>query len=286
MGGVYRAPLPRSALVVTIRAQVFDLIDIGANLTHDSFDADRDAVLAAAAAAGVGRIVVTGTSVTSSVQAAALCELHPGKLYATAGVHPHHASDFDAHTTAALRALLANPAFVAAGECGLDFFRDYSPRDAQRRAFAAQLELACEVRKPVFLHQRDAHDEFVAMLTPLRASLAGGVAHCFTGGPRELESYLELGLHVGVTGWVCDERRGGDLRAAVPRIPLDRLLVETDAPYLLPRDLSPVPRSRRNEPRFLAHVLERIATLRNEPVEAVARASTANAERLFGLPAR
>jgi TatD DNase family protein len=276
-------PLPGSAPVVTIPRRVFDLIDIGANLTHDSFEADRDAVLARAAAAGVARIVVTGTSVTSSVQAAALCEVHPRTLFATAGVHPHHATDFDAHTAAALRSLLANPAFVAAGECGLDFFRDYSPREAQRRAFAAQLDLAAEVRKPVFLHQRDAHDEFVAMLAPLRASLAGGVAHCFTGGRQELGAYLELDLYIGVTGWVCDERRGAALRDAVPLIPLDRLLVETDAPYLLPRDLTPKPQSRRNEPRFLAHVLERVAALRGEPIEVLAKATTANAERLFGL---
>lgn len=262
---------------------MFDLIDIGANLTHDSFDADRDAVLARAAAAGVARIVVTGTSVTSSVQAAELCDAHPKKLFATAGVHPHHAAELDAHTTTALRSLLAAPQFVAVGECGLDFFRDYSPRDAQRRAFAAQLALAAEVGKPVFLHQRDAHDEFVAMLAPERASLAGGVAHCFTGGPRELEAYLKLDLYIGVTGWVCDERRGAELRAAVPRIPLDRLLVETDAPYLLPRDLQPKPQSRRNEPQFLAHVVERVAQLKEQPLDVVARATTSNAERLFGL---
>ena len=201
-------------------------------------------------------------------------------------MHPHQAAEFDEHTAAALRSLLGSPQFVAVGECGLDFFRDYSPRDAQRRAFAAQLELAAEVRKPVFLHQRDAHDEFVAMLAPERASLPGGVAHCFTGGPKELEAYLALDLYVGVTGWVCDERRGAELRAAVPLIPLDRLLIETDAPYLLPRDLKPLPRGRRNEPQFLAHVLERVAALLERPVEVVARATTANAERLFGLRSR
>jgi TatD DNase family protein len=265
---------------------VFDLIDIGANLTHDSFDADRAAVLARAAAKGVTRLIVTGTSVTGSVQAAALCDAYPEALHATAGVHPHHAAEFDAHTAAALRSLLAAPKLVAVGECGLDFFRDYSPRDAQRRAFAAQLELAAEVRKPVFLHQRDAHEEFVAMLEPIRTSLSGGVAHCFTGGPNDLDAYLKLDLHIGVTGWVCDERRGAELRAAVPRIPLDRLLIETDAPYLLPRDLDAKPRNRRNEPCFLTHVLERVAAPRGEPVEAVANATTANAERLFGLPAR
>lgn len=262
---------------------MLDLIDIGANLTHDSFDADREAVLARAASAGVRRIVVTGTSVTSSVQAAALCDARPDTLFATAGVHPHHAADFDAHTIAALRSLLASPKLVAVGECGLDFFRDYSPRDAQRHAFAAQLELAAAVGKPVFLHQRDAHEDFVALLAPMRSRLAGGVAHCFTGGPAELADYLELDLHVGITGWVCDERRGAELRAAVPSIPLERLLLETDAPYLLPRDLTPKPKDRRNEPQYLPHVLARVAALMNRPVELVAQATTANAERLFGL---
>lgn len=278
--------MPRSARVVTIRREMHALVDIGANLTHDSFDGDRREILARAAAAGIARLVVTGTSVTSSVQASALAEAHVGVLFATAGVHPHHASDFDAHTAAALRTLVGNAACVAVGECGLDFFRDYSPRDAQRQAFAAQLELAAACGKPVFLHQRDAHEEFVAMLKPARAALAGGVAHCFTGGPAELEAYLDLDLYIGVTGWVCDERRGADLRAALPRIPLERLLVETDAPYLLPRDLEPKPRGRRNEPAYLAHIVERIAALRSESVDIVARATTTNAERLFRLPAQ
>lgn len=260
-----------------------DLIDIGANLTHDSFDHDRGDVLARAAAAGVPRIVVTGTSVTNSVQAAALAEAYPKRLFATAGVHPHHAVDFDVHTSNALKAMLATPAFVAVGECGLDFFRDYSPRPMQRRAFETQLELAIEIRKPVFLHQRDAHEEFVATLKPLRARLAGGVAHCFTGGLDELKAYLDLDLYIGVTGWVCDERRGAALRAALPNIPLDRLLVETDAPYLLPRDLAPKPATRRNEPAFLAHIVERVATGTGRSVETIAEATTANAERLFGL---
>ena len=263
-----------------------ELVDIGANLTHDSFEQDRREILVRAAAAGVARVVVTGTSVTSSVQANALGEAHPGVLFATAGVHPHHASEFDAHAADALRTLLGNPTCVAVGECGLDFFRDYSPRAAQRRAFAAQLELAAACGKPVFLHQRDAHEELVAMLEPARAALVGGVAHCFTGGPAELAAYLGLDLYIGITGWVCDERRGADLRAAVPRIPLERLLVETDAPYLLPRDLDPKPRGRRNEPAYLPHIVERVAALRREPIDVVAQATTANAERLFGLPAK
>ena len=270
--------------VAAVADVVPDLIDIGVNLTHDSFDRDRGAVMQRAAAAGVARMIVTGTSVTASVQALSLPEPESGRLYATAGIHPHRASEFDEHSIAALRQLLDEPRSVAVGECGLDFFRDFSPRDEQERAFAAQLELAAETGLPVFLHQRDAHATFIAMLRQVRDRLSGGVAHCFTGGPDELRDCLDLDLYVGVTGWVCDERRGGALRAALPDIPLDRLLLETDAPYLLPRDLKTRPKSRRNEPCHLAHVLARVATETGRPPEIVAEAATSNTERLFGLP--
>ncbi len=259
------------------------LVDIGVNLTHDSFDRDRDAVLERARAAGVDRLIVTGTTVEASRDAAALADAHPGVLYATAGVHPHHAAELDAAALDSLRELLGHPRVVAAGECGLDFFRDFSPRDAQEHAFAAQLELAAEARQPVFLHQRDAHERFLAILEPVAKRLPGGVAHCFTGGKAELFAYLDLGLHVGITGWLCDERRGHALREALPHVPLDRVLLETDAPYLLPRDLSPQPRDRRNEPAFLPHVAARAAALLGVPVEVLAAASTTNAERLFSL---
>ncbi len=260
------------------------LIDIGVNLAHDSFDADRDEVIERAASAGVTRMIVTGTTVTASARAAELAASRPG-LYATAGIHPHHAIELDAHSIDALRALAAQARVVAIGECGLDFFRNYSPPDAQERAFTAQLELAADVGLPVFLHQRDAHERFTEIVAAHRERLSGGVAHCFTGGPAELEAYLELDLYIGVTGWACDERRGAELRAAIPLIPLDRLLLETDAPYLLPRDLEPKPRSRRNEPAFLTHVLMRVAEALGRDPDEVARAATANAEKLFRLPA-
>jgi TatD DNase family protein len=259
------------------------LVDIGLNLGHDSFDADRDAVLERAARAGVARFVISGTSVTSSVRALELAKRRPGTLFATAGIHPHHARDFDVHSLTALRPLLDHAEVVAVGECGLDYFRDFSPRDLQQRAFVAQLELAAESRRPVFLHQRDAHEDFLRLLRPFRDALAGGVAHCFTGGPRELEDCLELDLYIGVTGWLCDERRGAALREAAREIPLERLLIETDAPYLLPRDLQPKPRSRRNEPCYLPHILERLAALRAEPVTLLAETTRRNSEELFRL---
>ena len=260
-----------------------DLVDIGANLTHESFDRDRDQVLAHARDAGVHRLIVTGTSVTESVRALELARAWPGVLYSTAGVHPHNAAAFDEHSADALRNLLVHNEAVAVGECGLDFYRDFSPRDAQRRAFQAQLDIAADVRLPVFLHQRDAHGELLELLRPVRGRLCGGVAHCFTGDARMARDYLDLDLYIGVTGWLCDERRGGDLREAVRHLPLDRVLIETDAPYLLPRDLPEKPRGRRNEPRFLPHILQRLAAAMGQPVDKVAEATRKNTEQLFSL---
>lgn len=261
-----------------------DLIDIGVNLAHDSFDADRDAVMQRALAHGVVQMVVTGASEDGTRKAIDLSRAHPGVLFATGGVHPHHAADLTAEALPALAALAREPEVVAVGECGLDYFRDFSPRDLQRRAFAWQLELAAQTAKPVFLHQRDAHDDFVAMLREHRTAIAGGVAHCFTAGPAERDAYLELGLHIGITGWICDERRGLHLREVVRGIPAERLMLETDAPYLLPRDLKPAPKSRRNEPHYLTHVAAAVAAARGESVDTVAHHTTANARRFFGLP--
>jgi TatD DNase family protein len=260
-----------------------ELIDIGSNLTHSSFAADLEAVMDRAATAGVRRQVVTGADLASSRAAAALAAAHPGVLWSTAGVHPHHATELQPGTREELEEMLSLPRVVAVGECGLDYFRDFSPREAQRQAFVAQLEIAAAAAKPVFLHQRDAHQDFTAILAEFRPALAGGVAHCFTGGPRELEAYLALGLSIGVTGWVCDERRGADLREAVPRIPAERLMIETDAPYLLPRDIEPRPKSRRNEPAFLPHIARAVAALRGESPDALAAATVRNAVRFFGL---
>ena len=261
-----------------------ELVDIGANLAHDSFDADRAAVLQRAAAAGVAQLLVTGSSVESTRKAIELAAAHPGVLFATAGVHPHHAADLTDAAFVELLALAREPAVVAVGECGLDYFRDFSPRDVQRRAFARQLEIAAATGKPVFLHQRDAHDDFFAILREHRALFSAGVAHCFTAGELERDAYLDLGLGIGITGWINDERRGLQLREVVRGIPADRLMIETDAPYLLPRDIRPAPKSRRNEPAYLPHVARAIAAARGESPETVAALSTAAARKLFGLP--
>ena len=260
------------------------LIDIGINLGHDSYDSDRDSVIARAAGAGVVQMIVTGSSAASSRQSISLARQHAGRLFATAGVHPHQATELTAAVLGELGELALAPEVVAVGECGLDYYRNYSPHEAQRDAFHHQLELAARCGKPVFLHQREAHADFIAILREHWPTLAGGVAHCFTGSAAELECYLELGLGIGITGWICDERRGAHLLELVPRIPADRLLLETDGPYLLPRDLRPKPASRRNEPVYLAHIAAVVARARGEQAESLARASTEAARRLFGLP--
>jgi TatD DNase family protein len=258
------------------------LIDIGVNLTHDSYDADRAAVLERARAVGVVQIMVTGSSVASTHKALGLVREHPGQLFATAGVHPHHAVELTESAASELAELARRPEVVAVGECGLDYYRDLAPREAQRRAFHRQLELAAQVDKPVFLHQRDAHADFAAILRE-HGTRHRGVAHCFTGGGQELRCYLELGLAIGITGWICDERRGAHLLALVREIPAQRLLLETDGPYLLPRDLSPQPASRRNEPAYLPHIAATVARARGQSLAALAQASTAGSRALFAL---
>ena len=261
------------------------LLDIGANLTHDSFDHDRDAVLQRARDVGVAQLIVTGASREHSPKALKLAQQHPGALFATAGVHPHHASEYTAECDAEIRALHAHAEVVAVGECGLDYFRDFSPRPAQRRAFELQLQIGVDTGKPLFLHQRDAHADFMAMMQNFEGRLGLAVVHCFTGTREELFDYLDQDWHIGITGWLCDERRGQHLRELVRNIPANRLMIETDAPYLLPRTVKPAPSHRRNEPMYLAHIIEELARDRGEDVAVTAANTTASARAFFRLPA-
>jgi TatD DNase family protein len=258
------------------------LVDIGANLTHPAFHGDLSAALARAHDAGVDSIVVTGTSVPESTHALQLASSHPESIFSTAGVHPHHARECDGTTIPALRVLAQQPRVVALGECGLDFNRNYSPHPDQEKWFAAQVELACELGKPLFLHSRDAKDAFVHIVRQFR-NLPPAVAHCFTGDKAELHAYLDLGLYIGITGWICDERRGAHLAELVREIPADRLMLETDSPYLTPRDMRPQPRARRNEPSFLPHILRTVARALGKPAEQVAEETTRNARSFFRI---
>ena len=263
------------------------LVDIGLNLASDRFDDDREAVLARAREADVDFWLLTGTSVAVSEQVIELCRQfdgeHPGRLRCTVGVHPHDADHYGADTGAQLLALAReNTRWVAAiGETGLDFNRNFSAPAAQERALEAQLELAAQLQLPVFLHERDGAERQWQILRSWRDYLPAAVLHCFTGDRQALYRYLDIDLHIGITGWICDERRGLELQRLVREIPLSRLMIETDAPWLTPRTLKPKPRNGRNEPAFLPEVLRAVAEHRPESAQEIGRATRDNALRVF-----
>lgn len=259
------------------------LVDIGVNLTHDSFSDDFEQVVNRAIDSNIQHMVVTGSDLIESTAAAKMAAENPVLFSATAGIHPHYAEQYNQNTKASLADLLCQPCVRAVGETGLDYFRDISPRTKQVQSFEAHIELAIDKQMPMFLHQRDAHKDFLPMIKTHRQSLSNLVVHCFTDTATALQDYLDLDCHIGITGWICDERRGQHLLECVDSIPLDRLLIETDSPYLMPRTLKPKPKTRRNEPCTLPEVLNSIASVRPESVQEIARASTQNAQRFFGL---
>lgn len=262
------------------------LVDIGINLTSSQYRSDVKEVIERAYQANVLQMVVTGTSEKESSHALQLCEKYDPDaqhLFCTAGVHPHNAKDWNSDCEKSIQACLNEPRVRALGECGLDFNRDFSPRPEQEKAFAHQLALAVELGKPAFMHERDASDTFIAILREYQDVLCAGVVHCFTGEKKELYAYLDMDLFIGITGWICDERRGRHLQELVKDIPADRLMIETDGPYLLPRTLKDKPVSRRNEPAYLDEVCKTVAHFRGELFEQVMQQTTENAKIFFNL---
>lgn len=263
------------------------LIDIGINLTSSQYRTDVDQVIKRAYASQVSQMVITGTSELESQLALQLGDKYDPTLqhlFSTAGVHPHHAKDWNSHTHATISALLQNPRVKAVGECGLDFNRNFSPRAAQEKAFNEQLALAVALQKPVFMHERDAADTFCAILRDYRDQLSSAVVHCFTGEKKALFAYLDMDLYIGITGWICDERRGLHLQELVKAIPANRLMLETDGPYLLPRTLKEKPDNRRNEPAYLPEVCRIVAQCRAETPQHTAWQTSQNAREFFNLP--
>ena len=250
--------------------------DIGVNLSSEQFHSDRDEVVMRANQSGVSKMVLIGSNIDDSKNAIELATTF--SLCATAGIHPHDAKTAENNYCNTIADLANDNTVVAIGECGLDYNRDFSPRDKQREVFSAQVHLANRLNKPLYMHQRDAHNDFLSIV---KAANVPGVVHCFTDSKDALESYLSLGFYIGITGWLCDERRGSELRSLLPYIPLDRVLFETDAPYLIPRNIKPKPKSRRNEPCLLPVVVETAASLYQQPIEVVAQAAYQNAINLF-----
>ncbi len=259
------------------------LIDIGTNLGHSQLLPHIDEILSKSLDANVQHIVVTGTSIEESKVAIQLAQKHPQQLSATCGIHPHDAQEWNTDTFDILNELIAFKEVKAVGETGLDFNRNYSPKADQIHAFENQIELAIQHNKPLFLHQRDAHDTLFEILKNNRGQLPKIVIHCFTDNKKALYDYLDEDFYIGITGWVCDPKRGQELQSLVPSIPLNRLMIETDAPYLLPKDIKPKPKSRHNQPYYLPHIAKSIATLYNLSFEQIAKASFANSINFFNL---
>lgn len=260
-----------------------EFVDIGVNLTNKQFAKDAVVVIENAINVGVKKIILTGTNETGAVKAHTLTSQFPGTLYSTAGVHPHDAKGVSSNFTQVLEQLYRHENVVAIGECGLDFNRDFSPRLIQERVFEKQVELAVELNAPLFMHQREAHARFVELIKPYANKISKVVVHCFTGTRQELSDYLELGFYIGITGWICDERRGLDVRRLTRDVPLDKLMIETDAPFLLPRDLPHKPKTKRNEPKYLPHILSCIAQEREVSETQLADALWKNSIDFFGL---
>ena len=252
--------------------------DAGVNLLDGRFDANE--VIANACAAGVSKLCVITTHPKEWDDARTLYEAFPEQLVYTLGVHPHNAKDVTAADLQQLESLCEQPGLVAVGEC--DFNRDFSPRPVQIDVFQAQLEIAKRVNKPVYLHERDAFSQQLECLESVFGSHAiDGIAHCFTGTKSQLHAYIERGLYIGVTGWLCDEKRGQSLREAVAALPLDKLIFETDAPYLFPKTVRP--RKRNNEPALLPHIAEEFAQVTGHSFSKLAQISYTNTLSLFRL---
>jgi TatD DNase family protein len=256
------------------------LFDSHCHLDDASYDADRDAVLTRARTAGVAAMMVAGIDIPRSRQAVSLADAQQG-VFAAVGVHPHDASQCSETVLAELQHMTAHPKVMAWGETGLDFNRMYSPRDVQEKWFHRQVEIALERNLPLIFHERDSEGRFLEMLRSFNGQRLRGVVHCFSGSPGELEAYLQRGLYIGITGIVTMKARGTDLRAMLNAIPEDRLLVETDAPYLTPAPERN--RHRRNEPAFVRTTLLKVADVRQAEPESLAAAIWHNTCRLYGI---
>ena len=259
------------------------MIDIGVNFTNKRFDKDRSEVLTRAKNVGVQALLVTGTNIVESQAALALCKQAPDFLYCTAGVHPHDADGVETDYLEQLTELAKQTSVRAIGECGLDFNRNFSSPERQLSVFSEQITLASQLGKPLFLHQRDAFEPWFERLSPYLDRVPAMVSHCFTGSKAELLKCLTAGMYIGITGWVCDERRGQELRDIVKLIPLDRLMIETDAPYLLPRNIKPKPKSSRNEPCYLPAVVQVLAEATGYSSEEIIFHTRENTNKVFNL---
>lgn len=265
-----------------------NMIDIGANLAAKDFDVDLQQVLQAGFEAGVGKVIITGSCFESIPKAQKIIgdykQEYKNRLFYTAGIHPHHSDEWNQNSSDFIKKFIQDEYCVATGEMGLDFFRNFVDKEIQIATFRAQLDLAIEEQKPIFIHERDASETMLKELKNRAGDLPKNIViHCFTGNRMALEAYLEAGFYIGITGWICDPVRGAHLLDLVKIIPQDKIMIETDAPYLLPKTIKPKPKSRRNEPKNLGFVAQKISDVLEVDTQDFIDKTSANAIAFFGL---
>ena len=238
-----------------------NLFDIACNFSSDRFDSDLNEVIKRAKDNKVTKFLIVSASLEDTKKVNNIYKDNKDSCFFTIGVHPHNANEFNFSSSLKMKHLIEEYKPHSVGETGLDFFRNISTYEEQLFAFEQQIQIAVETNLPLFLHQRDAHDDFMKTISKYKNNISKAVVHCFTGTQKELEDYLEMGFHIGLTGWICDERRNVDLRKSLINIPIEKLMIETDCPYLIPRNLKDKPKNNRNEPSHLPHIAKEIALL-------------------------
>ena len=256
-------------------------IDIACNFTHESFKHNLDEVINNAEQEGVEKFVLLCASLADIGPIKVIQNNAPEKYFISAGIHPHHATEILEINYDALLNKLKSISPNAIGETGLDYFRNISPPDIQKKSFGMHIEIAKELSLPLYLHQRDAHGDFIRIIKENISNFPKFVVHCFTGTQAELDEYLELGAYIGLTGWICDAKRNIDLRKSIKNIPIEKMMIETDSPYLIPKNLMIKPNKNINEPKYLPHIANEICELTGYDLEELKSATSNNAIEFF-----
>ena len=243
-----------------------EIADIACNFTSDRFDNDLDEVINQAIVNNITKFGLICSRLSDIDKLLEIYNRYSKDMFFTIGVHPHHANEINEEYLKKLKEVINNNNPHAIGETGLDFFRNLSTYEEQIFAFEEQIKIAIDTNKPLFLHQRDSHDDFIKILRKYSSDINKSVVHCFTGTKKQLNDYLELDCYIGVTGWICDAKRNVELRKTIKNIPLERLMIETDCPYLIPKNLEEKPKNNRNEPTYLNHIADEVAALMKKDI--------------------
>ena len=258
-----------------------EVADIACNFTSERFDKDLDEVINRAVANKITKFGLICSRMSDVNKLLKIYEQYSKNMFYTIGVHPHHANEINDDYLKKLKIEITTNNPHAVGETGLDFFRNLSTYEEQIYAFEEQIKIAIDTNKPLFLHQRDSHDDFIKILRKYSSDISKAVVHCFTGTQEQLDDYLELDFYIGVTGWICDEKRNVELRKTIKNIPLEKLMIETDCPYLIPKNIVEKPKNNRNEPSNLNHIINEIAELMEIDIDILRKQTFVNTINYF-----